>query len=320
MQVNRIQWLWQPRVSAFWTAVQWQHMVQQCPTIPMVMSRHLRWDLRKHAKCAMCRVCIRRCWLRSEPPSGSWQREEQRLDKVDRCFFFISPMHRDLWIQREIKHKRTAGHDKNYNGALDGSTNIEALGFWSDSLGVLYIYIFGYTWTTFCLDLQMRDGENQWKLFVAVAKLQQSIQSIFIIFILFENQRLQEPRRKSLYSISKCVRSRHVRHMNMNSWQTGSSWSWELQLFRKSCAQTKDNEQGSLCFSSSSLIPVGTAMLWICTAQSCGHFRLQLSVAGCLGVFGTHPYSQPCIRLKMVNGSLWLIVLHSATLGSKIDW
>ena len=261
--------------------------------------------------------CIRPgCWLRSEPPSGSWQREEQRLDKVDRCFFFISPMHRDLWIQREIKHKKDCGTWWKLQWGSRWFYKHWSVGILIRFFGYIiymYIYIFGYTWTTFCLDLQMRDGENQRKLFVAVAKLRQSIQSIFIIFILFENQRLQEPRRKSLYSISKCVRSRHVRHMNMNSWQTGSSWSWELQLFRKSCAQTKDNEQGSLCFSSSSLIPVGTAMLWICTAQSCGHFRLQLSVAGCLGVFGTHPYSQPCIRLKMVNGSLWLIVLHSAT-------
>ena len=113
MQVNPIQWLWQPRVSAFWTAVQWQHMVQQCqcPTIPMVMSRSLgtcdgTFANTPNVPCA----CIRPgCWLRSEPPSGSWQREEQRLDKVDRCFFFISPMHRDLWIQREIKHKKDCG-------------------------------------------------------------------------------------------------------------------------------------------------------------------------------------------------------------------
>jgi len=89
----------------------WSNNVQQCPTIPMVMSRSLgtcdgTFANTPNVPCP----CIRPgCWLRSEPPSGSWQREEQRLDKVDRCFFFISPMHRDLWIQREIKHKKDCG-------------------------------------------------------------------------------------------------------------------------------------------------------------------------------------------------------------------
>ena len=141
----------------------WSNNVQQCPWSCLGTCDGTFANVPKFA---MCRVCTHpERWLRSEPPSLSWQREEHRLERVDKCFF-ISPMHRDLWIQREIKHKRTAGHDAN-KGALNGCRKV----------GLVFRFV-GYVWVylgTFCLHLQMLDGENQRSIFAAMAKLRQSI-------------------------------------------------------------------------------------------------------------------------------------------------